>query len=289
MRNGLIGKVQTITIGLPNNGQTALEWGLTRPTEEEPPDGFDYDMWLGPAPWRPYNSERVSGNYGGGWRYYRDYSGGMMTDWGAHHFDIAQWALGMDNSGPTEVYAPGTGDYERLTYKYANGTEMSLGQNGFPNGVLFKGEDGEIFCDRGKVTPDNLRAYQPAPAGSGCKSWARPLRTIGSNASKPARSQFVTWKLEIARRPFVIWAISLSGRGVRLSGTRTPKKSSATLMPRVGWIAPIARRGIFKCRFSIERETRKCNNLTRPANYRMDFGMWASTPIRLPPKGKSYA
>ena len=63
-----------------------------------------------------------------------------------------------------QVYAPGTGDYERLTYKYANGTEMSLGKNGFPNGVLFKGEDGEIFCDRGKVTPDNLRAYQPAPA-----------------------------------------------------------------------------------------------------------------------------
>ena len=105
VRNGLIGKVQTITIGLPNNGQTSLEWGLTRPTEEEPPEGFDYNMWLGPAPWRPYNSERVSGNYGGGWRYYRDYSGGMMTDWGAHHFDIAQWALGMDNSGPTGLCA----------------------------------------------------------------------------------------------------------------------------------------------------------------------------------------
>jgi predicted dehydrogenase len=163
VRNGLIGKVKTITIGLPNNGQTSLEWGLTRPPESEPPAGFDYDMWLGPAPWRPYNPERVSGNYGGGWRYYRDYSGGMMTDWGAHHFDIAQWALNMDNSGPVEVFPAGSGGFETLTYKYADGTTMSLGPRGFPNGVLFKGENGEIFCDRGKVTPENLRGYKPGP------------------------------------------------------------------------------------------------------------------------------
>ncbi len=162
IRNGMIGKVQTITVGLPNDGQTSLEWGLSRPPEGEPPAGFDYNMWLGPAPWRPYNSERVSGNYGGGWRYYRDYSGGMMTDWGAHHFDIAQWALGMDNSGPVEIIPAGSGGVETLTYKYADGTLMSLGPRGFPNGVLFKGEKGEIFCSRDKVTPDNLRGYKPS-------------------------------------------------------------------------------------------------------------------------------
>jgi predicted dehydrogenase len=162
IKNGMIGKVQNVTVGLPNDGQTSLEWGLTRPKEEEPPAGFDYNMWLGPAPWRPYNSERVSGNYGGGWRYYRDYSGGMMTDWGAHHFDIAQWALGMDNSGPTEIYPAGTEGHKTLTYKYADGTTMSLGPRGFENGVLFTGEKGEIFCSRGAVRPDNLRGYKPS-------------------------------------------------------------------------------------------------------------------------------
>jgi predicted dehydrogenase len=146
VRNGRIGKIKHIEIGLPNKGQTALENGLTRPPEGEPPRGFDYNMWLGPAPWKPYNSERVSGNYGGGWRYYRDYSGGMMTDWGAHHFDIAQWALGMDDSGPVEVYPAGTHPQQKtLTYVYGNGVTMSLGGGG----VRFIGEEGEVFVTRG--------------------------------------------------------------------------------------------------------------------------------------------
>jgi len=160
VRNGVIGQVKHIQVGLPNNGQTALEYGLKRPPESAPPEGFDYEMWLGPAPWKPYNPERVSGNYGGGWRYYRDYSGGMMTDWGAHHFDIAQWALNMDNSGPVEVYPAGWEGYPTLTFKYANGTVMALGG---PNGVKFTGENGVIFCDRGTVTPESVRRYKPTP------------------------------------------------------------------------------------------------------------------------------
>jgi predicted dehydrogenase len=160
VRNGVIGQVKHIQVGLPNNGQSSLEYGLTRPAETTPPEGFDYEMWLGPAPWKPYNPERVSGNYGGGWRYYRDYSGGMMTDWGAHHFDIAQWALDMDNSGPVEVYPAGWEGYPTLTFKYANGAVMALGG---PNGVKFTGENGVIFCDRSTVTPESVRRYRPAP------------------------------------------------------------------------------------------------------------------------------
>jgi predicted dehydrogenase len=153
VRNGNIGAVQKIQVGLPNRGQTALEYGLSRPPETEPPPGFDYDMWLGPAPWRPYNPERVSGNYGGGWRYYRDYSGGMMTDWGAHHFDIAQWALNMDNSGPVEVYPPGWEGYPQLTYKYPNGVPMTMETQMF-NGLRITGENGVVEVERGRVTPD---------------------------------------------------------------------------------------------------------------------------------------
>ena len=164
VRNGRIGKIKQINIGLPNNGQTALEYGLTRPPESEPPSGFDYEMWLGPAPWRPYNPERVSGNYGGGWRYYRDYSGGMMTDWGAHHFDIAQWGLDMDNSGPVEVYPPGWEGYPTLTYQYAGGVPMMLGN---ANGVKFTGEEGVVEVNRGwdnlRTTPESLRREKFTP------------------------------------------------------------------------------------------------------------------------------
>jgi predicted dehydrogenase len=67
-------------------------------------------MWLGPAPEVPFHRERISW---GGWRGNRDYSGGGMTDWGAHHFDIAQWALGMDNSGPVRITPPNGGKWNR--------------------------------------------------------------------------------------------------------------------------------------------------------------------------------
>ncbi len=158
VRNGRIGQIKTIHIGLPNNGKQSSEQVV--PTEPIP-DGFDYNMWLGPAPFKPFNSTRVSGDYGGGWRYFRDYSGGMLTDWGAHHFDIAQWALGMDNSGPTQVLPPDGKDIKTLTYRYANGVEMYNGMpEGMPdgNGVLFTGTEGKIFVNRGLIRswPDEI-------------------------------------------------------------------------------------------------------------------------------------
>jgi predicted dehydrogenase len=151
VRNGRIGKISEVYIGLPNNGRSSEEkWVPTEPI----PEGFDYDLWLGPAPYKPFNSERVSGNYGGGWRYFRDYSGGMLTDWGAHHFDIAQWGLGMDNSGPVEVLPANGKDIKTLTFRYPNGVTM---MNGLPkeapenNGVLFVGDAGKVFVSRGQI------------------------------------------------------------------------------------------------------------------------------------------
>ncbi|MCX5671363.1 MAG: Gfo/Idh/MocA family oxidoreductase [Planctomycetota bacterium] len=150
VRNGRIGKVLTVNV---NVGGPSTE----RYYPEEPiPEGFDWEFWLGPAPWAPHNSERCSGNYGGGWRMVRDYSGGMMTDWGAHHFDIAQWGLGMDNTGPVEILPPDGKDVPRLTYKYANGVVMYHGGGG--NGVLFTGEKGKVEVNRGyfKSYPDEI-------------------------------------------------------------------------------------------------------------------------------------
>ena len=99
VRNGRIGKLQTVKVGLPSGRP---DYGRTadKVTAGVWPDGFEYDRWLGPAPWRPYNNLRVLGNYGGGWRIFWDYGSRKNGDWGAHHFDIAQWAMGMDESGP---------------------------------------------------------------------------------------------------------------------------------------------------------------------------------------------
>ena len=170
VRNGRIGKLTRINIGLPNNGKSSWEQWL--PTEPVP-EGFDFDTWLGPAPWKPFNTERVSGNYGGGWRYIRDYSGGMMTDWGAHHFDIAQWGLGMDDSGPAEIVPPNGKEVKVLTYHYANGAALTRDperlarESGQDNGVMFIGTKGKVAVWRYdlKTWPENLKQQRIGPGG----------------------------------------------------------------------------------------------------------------------------
>ncbi|MBM4019530.1 MAG: Gfo/Idh/MocA family oxidoreductase [Planctomycetes bacterium] len=156
VRSGRIGDLKTVNVGI---GGPSSEKQFP---EEPVPPGLDWDMWLGPAPWAPYNSERCSGDYGGGWRHVRDYSGGPMTDWGAHHFDIAQWALGMDASGPVEIAPPDGRDVKTLTYKYANGIVM---YHGGANGVLFTGTKGRVEVNRGylKTWPDELMQTPTRP------------------------------------------------------------------------------------------------------------------------------
>jgi len=153
VQSGRIGKVQTINV---NVGGPSRDCYLP---PAPVPEGLDWDAWLGPAPWRPYSK----GIHPGSWRSYRDYSGGGMTDWGAHHFDIAQWGMGMDGSGPAEVYPPDGKDVARLTYKYANGTIMYRGGGG--NGVLFTGEHGKIEVNRGhlKTWPEEMKNEKTAP------------------------------------------------------------------------------------------------------------------------------
>ncbi|MBM4031492.1 MAG: Gfo/Idh/MocA family oxidoreductase [Planctomycetes bacterium] len=145
VRSGRIGQLKEINC---NVGGPSAECYLP---EEPVPEGLDWDRWLGPAPWRPYNRGIVHG-----WRAYRDYSGGGMTDWGAHHFDIAQWALDADQSGPTEIYPPGTLS-DRLTYVYANGVKVYHGGGG-GGGVVFFGTEGKIAVDRGPLQswPDSI-------------------------------------------------------------------------------------------------------------------------------------
>lgn len=149
VRNGRIGEVRTVNVGI--GGPSGDKYF----NEEPVPDGFDWDRWLGPAPWQPYNAERCSGSYSGGWRLIRDYSGGMITDWGAHHFDIAQWGLGLDGAGPVEFIPPNVADEQTLTLVYASGVRLLHGN---ANGVLFTGTNGTIEVNRGyfKATPERI-------------------------------------------------------------------------------------------------------------------------------------
>ena len=140
VRNGYIGQVKSITV---NVGGTC-DWWCDGPAEPQP-DWLDWNTWLGPAPWRPYTSRIAPG----GWMAYRDYSGGEMTNWGAHMFDVAQWAMDADESGPVEIIPPDGKDYKVLTYKYANGTIMTrdaISKN--TPGVRFTGTEGWIEVSR---------------------------------------------------------------------------------------------------------------------------------------------
>jgi predicted dehydrogenase len=142
VRNQRIGKLQRIVVGLPTGPSHAAD-----PTPQPPPPELDYDMWLGPAPWAPYCPARLPFN----WRWVSDYSGGMLTDWGAHLLDTAQWGNDTERTGPVEVSGTGKrpekGLYDtfyefHLTYKYANGVEMEVHSGGVR--LRFEGTDGWI-------------------------------------------------------------------------------------------------------------------------------------------------
>jgi predicted dehydrogenase len=160
VRNGRIGQVKTVYV---NVGGPSKPCDL--PEEKDEP-GLDWDRWLGPAPKRGYNSvlspRGVHGHFPA-WRNYREYSGGMMTDWGAHHFDIAQWGLGMDESGPVLIIPPDDAKAEKgLRYVYVGGTEVihtdkdDKGKE--VNGVTFVGSEGRIYVNRGYLasSPDEI-------------------------------------------------------------------------------------------------------------------------------------
>lgn len=143
-RNGVIGKIDH---GFVNFGGPGKACDLP---EEKAEPGLDWDMWLGPAPKRPYNSvlaPRGVHKHFPMWRMYTEYGGGMITDWGAHHLDIVQWALGKDESGPTAAKPPAKeGDEKGASVVYDDIT-ITHGQG---VGVHLVGGDGEIQVTRGR-------------------------------------------------------------------------------------------------------------------------------------------
>jgi predicted dehydrogenase len=156
VRSGRIGKVRAVYV---NVGTSSKPCDLP---EEKMEPGLDWDRWLGPAPKRAYNSvlsPRGVHTHFPAWRNYREYSGGMMTDWGAHHFDIAQWGLAMDSSGPVEIIPPEDAKADHgVRYVYDSGVDVIHAEEYEPkkkvNGIAFIGADGKIFVNRGYLASD---------------------------------------------------------------------------------------------------------------------------------------
>lgn len=144
VRNGWIGKVHTVyaQLGRFPDGKVLRE--------ESIPDGFDYDRWLGSTPWYPYNKNRVEGNYGGGWRSFWEYGSRKNGDWGAHHYDIIQFALGMDHSGPEFFFPQGYDDSGCQGYTYADGPTVyrDFPKRKFGSMIEFYGDKGSIGVGR---------------------------------------------------------------------------------------------------------------------------------------------
>jgi predicted dehydrogenase len=149
IRSGRLGRIHTVTVGVGGPSR----WCDLSAEEMEP--GLDWDLWLGPAPMRHYNSvlsPRGVHNHFPAWRDYREYAGGGHADMGAHHYDIAQWCLGMDESGPVEIHPPmSPGAHHGVVYRYANGVVMV---HGGPSGCTFTGDRGTLRIDRDHLTSD---------------------------------------------------------------------------------------------------------------------------------------
>lgn len=195
VRNGYIGELKHVTVGV--GGPAA-----NPPLEVQPvPDYLDWDMWLGPAQWRPYHEElspHLSWDGFPHWRNNSQFGGGGMTDWGAHHFDIAQWGMGMDESGPVEIIPPDGKDVKVLTYRYANGVTMTRDK---ANGILFTGTKGKVETNR-----------------SHFQTWPEGLKDqkIGANEKHlyESRNHYVDWLDAIRKRSKPICDIEIGCRSV---------------------------------------------------------------------------
>jgi len=161
VRNGMIGDIKEIYCQLGEFPQPSSQEKIV-----PAPEGFDYDRWLGPTPFFDYSESRVKANYDGGWRCYWEYGNRKFGDWGAHHFDIVQWALDRDNTGPVEFIPKGHEGAEHHHYRYADGITVWRGKKP-DNGhmIRFIGTKGEVLVSRGKIetSPKELVRHKFGP------------------------------------------------------------------------------------------------------------------------------
>src|SRR5580658_2744581 len=162
VRNGLIGKVSRVEVGLPS-GHTDFAKTAKFDKVTKPPHDLDYERWIGPSRTMPYIKARTHMN----WRWNYNTGGGQLLDWVGHHLDIAHWGLGFDLSGPSEVEAEGkfpapdamwnTATEFNVEMKYPDGVRITMagGHDDIKSGTKWIGSDGWVYVDRGKFDASN--------------------------------------------------------------------------------------------------------------------------------------
>ena len=170
VRNGRLGALRRVEVTLPTGSLPAASSGGPFPTSPVP-ESLNWDLWLGQAPWAEFCKQRYDP-----FRWWFEYSGGFMTDWGAHHLDIVHRALDVEDSGPLTI--DGRGELPRVTNGYNTPRQFTadlLYPGGVPvhvrlsdreNGIMFEGDEGRIFVNRGRLTggPVERLARSPLPA-----------------------------------------------------------------------------------------------------------------------------
>jgi myo-inositol 2-dehydrogenase/D-chiro-inositol 1-dehydrogenase len=243
VRNGRIGKIQTVEIGLPTDPAGDEEPEMTVPSN------LDYQMWLGCTPEVPYTEKRVHPQNDfsrPGWLRIESYCLGMITGWGSHHVDIAHWGMGTEYTGPIEIEGkaefPKKGIWNvhgpyHIEAKYANGATMVF-DNHFQNGVKFIGAEGWIFVSRGSAkatASDPITGNSQALAASSPRilqakigpdeihlhssedhhlDWLRSIQTSQPAATTPEQAHRSTSACEIA------WIAMKLGRKLRWDPAR---------------------------------------------------------------------
>ena len=158
VRNGRVGKLQRVLVGF------GTDPGCSPQPAMPVPEWLNYDMWLGPAPQAEYTEQRVHPQQGydrPGWLRISDYGAGMITGWGSHHLDIAQWAMGAEYTGPIEIQGeaefPKDGLWDvhgpfRIEYTYASGVKVICAdEQKTKSGLVFEGTDGWVYVTRGRI------------------------------------------------------------------------------------------------------------------------------------------
>ena len=192
--SGELGTIKSINVNVG-----PLSQACNLPAESTPPD-IDWDLWLGPAPWAPYNAARCSGNFstnGNSWRSYSDYSGGGMTDWGAHHFGGATFAIDVRELQPNEVIYHDEKDGKYATLQYPNGVQLHHNRPGMQNMQV-------------EGTPGEKRDAKPVPSYKGeggiygdfihcVKTREKPFRDIEYAVNSVAVSHLATIAYQLQR------------------------------------------------------------------------------------------
>ena len=236
VRNGRIGKIQRIEIGLPGDPAGG------RKDEMPVPSHLNYDMWLGSTPDVYYTEDRVHSQRDAklesrpGWLRCEQFGAGMITGWGSHHLDIAHWAMGWEGTGPVAVEGRGEfhtgglwdvhGAYD-VTLTYADGTPMRVWDQ-FPNGIRFIGEKGWIFVSRG---PAKMTASDPVAPG-------QPLKALDASDPKLLEGEIGPDEVHLYRHRgnhHQNWVDCIRTRAETLVPAETAHRScSACLLAHIG-------------------------------------------------------